>query len=96
MARQKRRSSSARSCYQLEGNVLAKLWNVPYADVSGILTDLSEQYPFIFCKRMHETGHLVLREHLIQEYIAGKNAEIISMIKEFGARLRAFLSEQYQ
>ena len=80
--------------YQLEGNVLAKLWNVPYADVSGILTDLSEQYPFIFCKRMHETGHLVLREHLIQEYIAGKNAEIISMIKEFGGAAARLLSEQ--
>jgi tetratricopeptide (TPR) repeat protein len=78
--------------YQLEGNVLAKLWNVPYADVSAILTDLSEQYPFIFCKRMHETGHRILRDQLILE--AGKNTEISSIIKEFGGSASQLLSEQ--
>jgi Flp pilus assembly protein TadD, contains TPR repeats len=78
--------------YQLEGNVLAKLWNVSYADVSTILTDLSEQYPFISCKRLHETGHRLLRDHLIKE--TGKNTEITSMIKEFGAAAAHFYSEQ--
>ena len=80
--------------YQLEGNALAKLWNVPYADVSTILTDLSEQYPFISCKRMHETGHSLLRDLLIKEAVAGENTEIASIVKEFGTAAAQLFSEQ--
>ena len=80
--------------YQLEGNVLARLWNVSYADVSKILTDLSEHYPFVYCKRMHETGHRLLRDRLIREVVAGENAELTAMVKEFGGAAAQLLSEQ--
>ena len=82
---------------RLESNVLAKLWNVSYADVGALLTDFASRYPFITAVENGQRGNSILREFLIEEAVAGNDAELMSVIKEFGETASAiFLSQTAQ
>jgi len=82
---------------QLESNVLAKLWNVSYADVGALLADFASRYPFITAVESGQRGNSILREYLIEETASGKDGELMSVIKEFGETAAAiFLSQTAQ
>jgi|GEM_PF-2020961 tetratricopeptide (TPR) repeat protein len=79
---------------QLESNVLAKLWNVAYADVGALLTDFAARYPFIVTVKNGHRGNAMLRDYLIKENSAGKDSEIVSIIKEFSATASPLFASQ--
>ena len=79
---------------QLESNILAKLWNVAYADVGALIADFAAHYPFIVDTGKGQRGNAMLREFLIKESGSGKASDILSIIKEFGTDAAPFFSTQ--
>jgi tetratricopeptide (TPR) repeat protein len=79
---------------RLESALLAKLWNMAFADVGPCIAEYSAWYPLIAYDRTHERGHPMLREFLIKEMHAGADQTIISIVREFGTVAAPFFLDQ--
>ena len=76
-----------------DAGLLAALWNVSASETGAEILRLSEKYPFIEEKAMHDGVSLLFRRHLIG-WLAKASSPYAGVIREFGQAAVAYYNDQ--
>jgi tetratricopeptide (TPR) repeat protein len=76
-----------------DAGLLAALWNVSASETGAEMLRLSEKFPFIEEKAMHNGVSLLFRGHLIG-WLAKASSPYAGVIKEFGQAAVAYYNDQ--